>query len=135
MDIRSPHDHRSEIEALDNLALLLDSRWRIPGTNVRLGVDAVIGLIPGLGDAASGIVSAYLVYRVAQIGAPKLLVWQMAGNVALDTVVGSVPILGSVFDVFFKANRRNIRLLRNHLDRQREYLPQDAAGVAPQAGQ
>ena len=119
MVITPPNHDEIEIAALEDLARLLDTRWSIPGTNVRFGVDALIGLVPGLGDAASGLVSAYLVYRVAQLGAPPLLIARMAGNVALDTVVGSVPLVGSVFDVFFRANRRNIRLLRNHLDERR----------------
>ncbi|RUV19945.1 DUF4112 domain-containing protein [Mesorhizobium sp. M7A.F.Ca.MR.228.00.0.0] len=105
----------SVIAELDLLAALLDSRWRIPGTSIRFGLDALVGLVPVLGDAATGIVSAYIVMRARSCGAGKILVARMLGNVLLDTVVGSVPILGSIFDVYFKANNRNIRLLRRHL--------------------
>ena len=102
---------------LDLLAALLDSRWRIPGTSIRFGLDALVGLVPVLGDAATGIVSVYIVLRARSCGARKTLVARMLGNVLLDTIVGSVPILGSFFDVYFKAHNRNIRLLRRHLQR------------------
>ena len=105
----------SAVAELDFLAAMLDSRWRIPGTSVRFGLDALVGLVPILGDAATSIVSAYIVLRARNCGAGNFLVARMLGNVLLDTVVGSVPILGSVFDVYFKANNRNIRLLRQHL--------------------
>lgn len=111
-------DPRDRIGELDDLARNLDSRWRIPGTGIRFGLDAVAGLIPGVGDVASALVSAHIIYHGHRIGAPGHVLARMAGNVALDTVVGSVPILGSVFDLFFKANNRNVRLLRRHLERQ-----------------
>ncbi|MES0041827.1 DUF4112 domain-containing protein [Mesorhizobium sp. M0091] len=105
------------IAELDLLAALLDSRWRIPGTSVRYGLDALVGLVPILGDVATGLVSAYIVLRARKCGAGNSLVARMLGNVLLDTAVGSVPILGSIFDVYFKANNRNIRLLRRYLER------------------
>ena len=105
------------IVELDLLAALLDSRWRIPGTPIRFGLDALVGLVPVLGDVATGLVSAYIVMRARNCGAGSGLVVRMLGNVLLDTVGGSVPILGSIFDIYFKANNRNIRLLRRHLQR------------------
>jgi len=105
------------IVELDFLAALLDSRWRIPGTSIRFGLDALVGLVPVLGDVATGLVSAYIVMRARNCGAGNGLVARMLGNVLLDTVGGSVPILGSIFDIYFKANNRNIRLLRRHLQR------------------
>ncbi|RWL42225.1 MAG: DUF4112 domain-containing protein [Mesorhizobium sp.] len=105
----------SVIVELDFLAAMLDSRWRIPGTSVRFGLDALVGLVPILGDAATSIVSAYIVLRARSCGAGNFLVARMLGNVLLDTVLGSVPIVGSIFDVYFKANNRNMRLLRQHL--------------------
>lgn len=105
------------IAELDLLAALLDSRWRIPGTSVRYGLDALAGLVPVAGDVATGLVSAYIVLRARNCGAGNGLVARMLGNVLLDTVVGSIPVLGSIFDVYFKANNRNIRLLRRHLQK------------------
>jgi len=96
----------------DLLAALLDPRWRIPGTSIRFGLDALAGLV--LGDAATGLVSAYMCCA-RNCDAGKGLFPRMLGNVLLDTVVGSVPLLGSIFDVYFKANNRNIKLPRRHL--------------------
>ncbi|MGA0531832.1 DUF4112 domain-containing protein [Hansschlegelia sp. KR7-227] len=112
---RTPRaDQAASLEQLDRLADMLDTRWRIPGTGWRFGVDAVAGLVPGVGDVATGLISAYMVKRAYDLGAPKHILVRMVGNVALDTVVGSVPVLGSVFDFAFKANRRNMKLLRRH---------------------
>ncbi|WP_271199265.1 DUF4112 domain-containing protein [Methylopila turkensis] len=106
--------HAETLDELDRLAHLLDSRWRIPGTNWRFGVDALVGLVPVAGDLSAALVSGYMIKRAHELGAPSHVLARMVGNVALDTVVGSIPILGSVFDVAFKANRRNIALLRRH---------------------
>jgi len=107
-----------ELARLDRLALLLDSKWAIPGTRLTFGVDALAGLVPGAGDIATGLVSAHIIREATRLGIPKPLLARMIGNVALDVVVGTVPLLGSVFDLFFKANRRNMRLLRRHLEEQ-----------------
>lgn len=111
---RMTPDRSTTMAELDKLAHLLDTRWRIPGTSWRFGVDAVAGLVPGVGDVATGLVSAYIVKRAHSLGVPSHVLMRMVGNVALDTVVGSVPVLGSIFDFAFKANRRNIKLLRRH---------------------
>jgi hypothetical protein len=104
---------------LEFLASILDDRFAIPGTNVRFGLDAIIGLIPGVGDAISATLSSYLIYRAHQMGASKLTLLRMAGNTAVDTVVGAVPLLGDLIDLKFKANRRNLELLRRHQLRHR----------------
>lgn len=108
-------DRRAELERLERLADLLDSRYRIPLTNVRFGLDAIIGLIPGAGDAVIALPAIFLIWRAHRLGAPPATLMRMAANVGIDTVVGSVPLAGSVFDVFFKANRRNFAILRRHL--------------------
>lgn len=102
------------LAGLDELARNLDSRWRIPGTGIRFGLDAVAGLIPGVGDVAGALVSAHIILHGWRAGAPGHVIARMVGNVALDTVIGSIPVLGSVFDVYYKANLRNVRLLRRH---------------------
>lgn len=102
---------------LEQLARNLDSRWHIPGTGIRFGLDAVAGLIPGVGDVAAALVSGHIILHGWRAGAPGHVIARMIGNVALDTVVGSVPVLGSVFDVYYKANNRNVRLLRRHFDK------------------
>lgn len=113
---RAAPTFEEELARLDRLALLLDSKWGIPGTRLTFGLDALAGLIPGAGDIATGLVSAHIIREATRLGIPKPLLARMVGNVALDVVVGTVPLLGSVFDLFFKANRRNMRLLRRYLE-------------------
>jgi hypothetical protein len=112
-----PAEARRPAEAGDDadlefLAGMLDDRFRIPGTNIRFGLDALIGLIPGVGDAVSGVLSSYLIWRAHQLGASKLTLLRMAGNVAIDSAIGVVPIFGDLFDWRFRSNRRNLELLR-----------------------
>ena len=112
-------DHGAEIERLDRLARLLDSKFGIPGTRFSFGLDSVLGLVPGVGDALALAPQAYLVYKARQLGAPKHVIGRMALNTGIDTVVGAVPILGDLFDVAFKANLRNVKLLKDHLEAER----------------
>ncbi|GLK67696.1 DUF4112 domain-containing protein [Hansschlegelia plantiphila] len=107
------------LDQLDRLANLLDSRWRIPGTNWRFGVDAIASIVPVAGDVSTAIVSIYMIKRAHDLGAPGHVLARMVGNVAFDTVAGSVPVIGTVFDAAFKANRRNMRLLRRHFEGRR----------------
>lgn len=107
--------NQTEIENLDRLSTLLDSRFRIPGTPIRFGWDSILGLIPGAGDLASLGPSAYLIYKGYQLGARKRTIIRMTANTGLDFIVGAVPILGDVFDLAFKANNRNFALLRKEL--------------------
>lgn len=100
---------------LERLATLFDSAWVIPGTGVRFGADAVLGLIPGIGDALGLAMAGYVVNEARRLGAPPSLISRMAVNVGIDVAIGAVPFLGDVFDVYFKANKRNVRLLRGHL--------------------
>jgi hypothetical protein len=102
---------------LDMLASLLDTALVVPGTNIRFGLDAIIGLVPGIGDAITTVVSLYIVHEARQLGAPWHVVSRMLANVALDGVVGAVPVLGDAFDVMWRANRRNVALLRKHCER------------------
>ena len=112
-----------EFPELAELAFLLDSRWRIPGLGLRFGVDVIAGLLPVVGDAATGAISAYVIWKAHRLGAPPGLLLKMAGLVAIDTTVGAIPILGSVFDLFFKANNANLKMLRRHLASKGRALP------------
>jgi hypothetical protein len=105
---------RERIERLDRLARLLDTAFSVPGTNIRFGADAVIGLVPGIGDGVTTALAAWIVYEAHRLGVPRRVLIRMIGNVAIDGLVGSVPVLGDVFDVAFRANRRNVRILREH---------------------
>jgi hypothetical protein len=110
-----------QLADLNLLANLLDARWKVPGTSIRFGVDALFGLVPVFGDFATGIASIYMVMRARELGAANGLIARMVGNVALDTVIGSIPVLGSIFDVYFKANQRNLRLLRRDIEGRRAH--------------
>jgi Domain of unknown function (DUF4112) len=103
---------------LDALAKLLDVAFILPGTNIRYGIDGLIGLIPVVGDLITTAISLWLVREARALGAPWHVTARMLGNVALDGVVGLVPIAGDAFDVMFRANIRNMRLLRRWMDKQ-----------------
>jgi hypothetical protein len=103
------------IARIDALATLLDTAFVIPGTEIRFGLDAVIGLVPGIGDAITTAMSLFIVNEARALGAPSLLIARMIANVMLDGLVGAVPLVGDAFDVAFRANRRNMDLLRAHL--------------------
>lgn len=108
-----------EVRALDRLERLannMDSRYRVPGTSIRFGWDAILGLVPGLGDVAALGPAGYILLQSHRMGAPTGMKARMAVNLGLDWVVGSVPLVGDLFDVAIKANRRNVALLRSHLE-------------------
>jgi Domain of unknown function (DUF4112) len=109
------------IARLDALATLLDTAFILPGTNVRFGFDVLIGLLPGIGDAITTAISLYIVHEARQLGAPLHLIMRMLANVALDGFFGAVPVVGDAFDVMWRANRRNVRLLREWLAREEAY--------------
>ena len=115
--LNAPQSRAERIARLDALASLLDTAILIPGTNVRFGLDAIIGLVPGIGDVVTTFLSLYIVKEARALGAPRHLILRMLGNVALDSVVGVVPLAGDVFDVMWRANRRNMNMLRGWLDK------------------
>jgi hypothetical protein len=98
-------------EHLDYVAALLDDMFRIPGTHIRFGLDALIGWIPGIGDAMAGIASFFIIFASWRRGVPKVTLVRMIANVLLETALGAIPVAGDVFHVFWKANRRNYKLL------------------------
>lgn len=110
------HDPRRELEPeLERLAHWMDSAFRVPGLGFRFGLDALIGLIPGLGDTASSLVSLYILNAARRYGIPRVTVLRMALNIAVDYAFGSIPLLGDVFDVYWKSNKRNVALMREHV--------------------
>lgn len=110
-----PADGRRPLDPwVEAFVRLMDDALRIPGTDVRFGLDAILGLIPGAGDAVTALASLAVLGVAARDGAPPVLIVRMALNLGLDALLGTVPILGTIFDVGFKANRRNLRLLERH---------------------
>ncbi|MQX96431.1 DUF4112 domain-containing protein [Sinorhizobium medicae] len=104
----------TRLRRIRGLARLMDTALGIPGTRIRLGADSVLGLIPGVGDFAAAAVSLIIVNEARRLGVPNDKLAKMLVNVGFDTVAGSVPLLGDVFDVYFKSNRRNLQLVLDH---------------------
>ena len=102
---------------LEGLARLMDGAFVLPGTNIRVGLDVIIGMVPVAGDVVSGVISSYMIWEARQLGAPKWLIARMMANTLLDTTVGAIPILGDAFDVMFRGNMKNMALLRRHMEK------------------
>lgn len=105
----------SSLNRLRTLSRLLDEAIAIPGTNYRIGLDPLIGLLPGGGDFISSILSAYMVVEAARIGVPNESILRMVVNIILDTLAGTVPVVGDLFDVAWKANIKNLELIESHV--------------------
>lgn len=103
------------IERIRSVSRLMDEAFRIPGTRFRVGLDGLLGLIPGVGDVTGAAMGGWIVVSAARLGAPPSLLLRMLVNVGLDALVGGVPVVGDLFDFAFKAHRRNFRLLEAHL--------------------
>lgn len=116
--LRSAGPTRSDAVArMDAVSRLLDSAFPIPGTNQRIGIDAVIGLVPGIGDAVTTVLSSYVIWEARGLGIPKRVLARMLLNLGIHSAVGIVPFFGDVFIAFFRVNRRNLALVRAHLAR------------------
>lgn len=103
-----------ELARAQAVARVLDSAVGIPGTPIRVGLDALLGLIPGAGDIAGAALSGYIVLTAARRGAPRAVLWRMLANVAIDTAIGTIPFLGDLFDVAYKSNTKNVQLLERY---------------------
>jgi hypothetical protein len=103
--------HERELTRLRAITRVMDEAIGIPGTRFRIGLDGLLGLFPGIGDALSAGIAGYAILAAARLGAPRSVLARMAGNVVVDTLVGAIPVLGDLFDFGFKANRRNLRTL------------------------
>ena len=119
---------QAAVARITAIAKLMDSLFAIPGTRIRLGLDALIGLVPVVGDLLSQAVAMYLIWEAKQLGVSKLTLWRMLANSLIDTAIGAVPLVGDAFDVAFRANMKNLRLLQRHLEKQ-GYRPKGNAPV------
>ena len=108
-------DSHSAQRRLDRLAALLDSQWKIPGTGISFGLDSLIGLIPGIGDAATALISLYLIAEAKRLGSSKRMMGKMLANIAIEFFVGMIPLVGDLFDMGWRANLRNVALLRQEI--------------------
>jgi hypothetical protein len=109
-----PQSCRARIERLDRLSRLLDIAFAVPGTNIRFGVEAIMRLVPGIGDAAASALSCLILYEAYRLGVSRRVMMRLAGNVAIEAAAGAVPVIGDLLDVTFRANRRNMQILREY---------------------
>ena len=112
--------HAERMDRFEKLTHFLDDAFQIPGTSLRIGWDTLIGLIPGLGDLITATLSGYLIYEARNLGVSRWVLTRMVGNVVMDSLIGAIPLVGDVFDAFFKSNRRNSRLLKKHLSKRKQ---------------
>src|SRR6266705_4166075 len=113
-----PPEEKRKRQALEPLfkwlALIMDEFIRVPGTKFKFGLDPLIGLLPGLGDTGSALVSAFALIQAARLGVPKILLARMALNILINELVGIVPVIGDAFSFWFKSNARNYQIIKNH---------------------
>jgi Domain of unknown function (DUF4112) len=111
---RDPQSVRARVEALE---LLLERSFHIPGTKIPFGLDSVIGLVPVLGDLMTAIMGGYIVWEARNLGMSKWQLIRMTANIGIDTALGAVPLLGDAFDLFWRSNSKNLRIIKKHLDK------------------
>lgn len=102
---------------VETLEILLERSFVIPGINRPVGLDAIVGLVPVVGDVIAGLMGAYLIWEARNLGMPKWKLWRMAGNLGIDTTLGAIPLVGDAFDLFFRSNSRNLKIIKRHLDK------------------
>ena len=115
--MKSPVSNQlSKVNRLRRISRLLDNAISIPGTKISFGLDPILGLLPGGGDTITGGIAGYIVVEAARMGVPREILLKMVGNILIDSVAGTVPVVGDLFDVGWKANLKNMELLEKHLD-------------------
>lgn len=115
----NPQEKEAIRKRIGRLAWLMDSSIKVPGLNVTIGVDPLLGLIPWFGDTIGAVLSSFILAEASRLGAPKSVLWKMAFNVAVDALVGALPFIGDLFDFAWKSNQRNVQLLENYLEKPR----------------
>ena len=127
---RSEAQRARSLAEVEGLAWLLDNSIPVPGTGGRrFGIDAIIGIVPGIGDVVSGVLGLLVVWRGSRMGLPRIVVARMLLNALIDIAIGAIPIIGDAFDLWFKASTRNLALMRRHLERPDTSTREDWAAV------
>ena len=109
-----PHSVRKRVEAMEQL---LERSFHIPGTRIPVGLDSIVGLVPVLGDLVTAAMGAYMIWEARNLGMPKWKIWRMMGNLGVDTALGAIPLVGDAFDLLFRSNTRNLKIIKKHLDK------------------
>lgn len=117
----TPLNRAASIARVKRIARVMDVAWHIPGTKIRFGADSVIGLVPGAGDLVTMGISLYMLAEAHRLGIPKPILLKMAGNIAIDTGIGAIPLVGDLFDLFFKSNSKNAKLLVDYIEKNQLY--------------
>ena len=117
------------IKQLERWAWLLDNSIPIPGTSIKMGLDSLIGLIPGIGDITGGALSSYILLQAVSSGVAPVVIAHMAVNIMFDTILGMIPIVGDIFDITFKANLRTIELMTNYYDSPQEAVKRNTLSI------
>lgn len=111
---RDPAALRKRVETLE---IILERSFVIPGINRPVGLDAIAGLVPVVGDVITAVMGAYLIWEARNLGMPKWKIWRMMGNLGVDTALGAIPLVGDAFDFMFRSNTRNLKIIKRHLDK------------------
>ncbi len=111
---RDPAALRKRVETLE---YILERSFTVPGINRPVGLDAIVGLIPVVGDVITATMGAYLIWEARNLGLPKWKIWRMVANLGIDTTLGAIPLVGDAFDFLFRSNSRNLRIIKKHLDK------------------
>ncbi len=111
---RDPQAVRKRMEALE---MLLERSFHIPGTRIPIGLDSIVGLVPVLGDIVTAAMGAYMIWEARNLGMSKWQLTRMAANLGIDTAIGAIPLLGDVFDLMWRSNSKNLRIIKRHLDK------------------
>lgn len=114
LNATDPAQIRQRVEMLE---LLLERSLTIPGTRMAIGLDSIVGLVPGIGDVITAAMGAYIVWEGRNLGMSKWQLTRMSGNVLFDAALGAIPLAGDAFDFFFKSNSRNLKIIKRHLDK------------------
>lgn len=109
-------DRLKRLRRIHSMARVMDTAFRIPGTGISFGADSILGLVPGIGDAGGAVVGLLIVNEARRLGIPNAKLAKMLGNIGMDTLGGSLPLLGDIFDVYFKSNRRNVQMVLDHFE-------------------
>lgn len=117
------------MKQLERWAWLLDNSISIPGTSIKMGLDSLIGLIPGIGDITGGALSSYILLQAVSTGVAPVVISRMAVNIVLDMLIGMIPLVGDIFDIAFKANQRNIELMTNYYNSPREAVKRNTISI------
>lgn len=118
---KDPHAILQRIELMERV---LERSFVVPGVNYKVGFDAIAGVIPVIGDFIAAAMGGYIIWEANNLGLPKWKLWRMAGNVAFDTALGAIPFVGDLFDVFFRSNTRNLKIVRKHLEKHHPLIEQ-----------